>query len=351
MNTVMIKNHLYDAAKKWLNVYFQELIYRNELQILINNETLFKFVDDFLNLESGVDFTNLKSYKNILNNLNKSNNFEQIYKLHYVLDYLKTVSNSLMISGGCITSLLLNEEVNDYDMYFSSQEITDSLISFYLDKINDKNATEWVYDKNLKIIYKFKKPEYKNIDSDIFYSNINEYVETTNAVTAKNVNANENMYEPICITPNAISLTNGIQLVTRFTGEVNEILSNFDFIHTNNYYKFSSNSLHTSKEALESILTKQLHYSGSKYPICSLIRTRKFIKRGWNISAGEYLKMAFQINKLDLNNIEILKEQLIGVDAKYFIVFLEKLSKMKSLTEVNIFELLNEVFEEVGDNE
>ena len=78
MNIVMIKNHLYDVSKKWLNVYFQELIYKNELQI-IKNESLFKFVDDFLNLESGVDFTNLKSYKNILNNLNKSNNFEQIY--------------------------------------------------------------------------------------------------------------------------------------------------------------------------------------------------------------------------------------------------------------------------------
>jgi hypothetical protein len=138
-------------------------------------------------------------------------------------------------------------------------------------------------------------------------------------------------------------------LITRFTGTPEQILSNFDFVHTNNYYKFDTNELVTNKNSLESILTKQLIYNGSKYPICSLIRTRKFIQRGWNVSAAEYLKMAFQIKELDLYNLNILREQLIGVDAKYFIKFLEELKKYNSFEEIDIFKLLDEIFEEVGE--
>jgi hypothetical protein len=42
------------------------------------------------------------------------------------------------------------------------------------------------------------------------------------------------------------------------------------------------------------------------------------LKRGWNISAGEMLKVMFQISELDLKNPDVLEEQLIGVDVAYF---------------------------------
>jgi hypothetical protein len=52
--------------------------------------------------------------------------------------------------------------------------------------------------------------------------------------------------------------------------------------------------------------------------LCSFIRTRKFLKRGWHIDAGQYLKMAWDLNKLDLKNMSVLEDQLTGVDAAYF---------------------------------
>ena len=57
---------------------------------------------------------------------------------------------------------------------------------------------------------------------------------------------------------------------------------------------------------------------GSKYPLCSIIRTRKFIQRGYTINAGQYLKMAMQLNELDLKDVSVLQDQLIGVDSAYF---------------------------------
>jgi hypothetical protein len=44
---------------------------------------------------------------------------------------------------------------------------------------------------------------------------------------------------------------------------------------------------------------------------------KKFIQRGWTVN-GRNPKMLFQVSELDLKNIEVLEEQLIGVDVAYF---------------------------------
>lgn len=74
------------------------------------------------------------------------------------------------------------------------------------------------------------------------------------------------------------------------------------------------------------MMTKELVYCGSKYPLCSLIRIRKFLARKWTINAGQMLKIVMQLNILDLNNIEVLRDQLVGVDSAYFAQVLEQLS-------------------------
>jgi hypothetical protein len=88
-------------------------------------------------------------------------------------------------------------------------------------------------------------------------------------------------------------------------------------VHATNYFTFEE-GLVTNVAALESILTKSLRYQGSLYPLTSVIRMKKFIQRGWTVNAGEILKMLFQVSELDLKNIEVLEEQLIGVDVAYF---------------------------------
>jgi hypothetical protein len=313
MNTVTIKNILHSVVDKWVNTFLEDYSVSNNL----TNVEHFMYFKQLLN-----------EFKNKL----KSN---------------------IIISGGALTSLFLDEEVNDYDIYFTDSSIINNIRNFYLEIYNRKQLTEneqlWQWSDKFNCLYRLKHENYKVLDEVELYNNWEKYTETTDALTSKFISEKEGEYIPICITPNAISLTNKIQLITRFTGTPEKILSNFDFVHTNNYYKFDTNELVTNKKSLESILTKQLIYNGSKYPICSLIRTRKFIQRGWNVSAAEYLKMAFQIKELDLYDLNILREQLIGVDAKYFIKFLEELKKYNSFEEIDIFKLLDEIFEEVGE--
>jgi hypothetical protein len=217
----------------------------------------------------------------------------------------KAVKDSIVVTGGCIASMLLKEPVNDYDVYLSDYDALMKLASHYGLKTWEKD-TEGEQDRTrVRILIKssgarkYKKPD------------------------------EEGVYKVVYVTENAITLSDQVQVVTRFIGDAATIHENYDFIHATNYWTYKD-GLVLNQAALSSLLTKELFYSGSKYPLCSIIRTRKFVARGFTINAGQYLKMAFQLNKLDLTDIDVLRDQLIGVDSAYFEWFLISLeSKMK----------------------
>src|SRR3546814_17023564 len=126
-------------------------------------------------------------------------------------------------------------------------------------------------------------------------------------------------YRPVFMSTNAITLSDKIQIVLRFYGEADAIHENYDFVHCTNYWTSKDANLTLRQPALESLLCKELRYVGSKYPVCSVIRLRKFIRRGWVINAGQILKMMMQVSELDLTNPAVLQDQLTGVDSAYFI--------------------------------
>ena len=276
------------------------------------------------------------------------------------LSVRELVATNSFISGGCIVSLLLGEKVNDFDIYFTNKKTVLAVAEYYVDKFKDK-----LVDKNnepLPFIKVFdKKPgnlqeggvkihingaSVASLNGSInFLNSIDDphaiigYMENLFSYKKEEEVQEASTYLPVFITDNAISLSGKIQLVLRFYGEPEEVLKNFDYVHCTNYWKpvvydrVSSSGrnnpdiLELRPEALEAILTKDLRYIGSKYPICSLLRMRKFIDRGWTISAGQVLKMAFQIKDLNLYDVLTLKEQLIGVDSVYFLELLSLIEK------------------------
>ena len=159
-------------------------------------------------------------------------------------------------------------------------------------------------------------------------------------------------YVPLYFSPNAISLSNKIQIILRFNGDASAIHKNFDYIHATNYFTFRD-GLVTNKEALESLITKQLKYQGSLYPLTSILRMKKFVKRKWNITAGEILKIMFQISELDLTNPDILEEQLIGIDVAYFAKIIAILREVKQEKIVSDYlnEIIDRVFGQADENE
>ncbi len=281
------------------------------------------------------------------------------------------IQKNTIVTGGCITSMLINEPVNDFDVYFRTKEVALKVAHYYVSKFKsnpptlfkDRGAVDIRVDGDLpdrvKIIVKSAgvageggsdsyqyfetlPPDAGEEAADAFMQqamgNMNGLEEHTaedidSTEDAKSVKPGEKKvderpkYRPVFLSSNAITLSDKLQIVVRFFGEPDDIHGNYDFVHCCNHWTSWDRDLTLRQDALEAILAKDLRYVGSKYPICSLIRARKFIKRGWNINAGQFLKMSLQISKLNLDDINTLEEQLVGVDAAYFTQLIEALRK------------------------
>lgn len=267
-----------------------------------------------------------------------------------------------IVTGGCIASMLLGEKVNDFDVYFKTKEVAFEIASYYCEKFNytlkDKgvnitypiyclyngegsrfNYAQMEWEKNFgdmedvdfpKIVVKSAGVAKIGVASDYQYfegiQDINqqgeetsEYIgEVTDVDSIKSNYEKIGKYYPCFVSTNAITLTGKVQLVFRFFGTPEEIHETYDFVHCTNYWTSWDRKITVNEEALEALLSRELIFLNSQYPLAAIIRTRKFIQRGWKINAGQYLKMCFILNDMDLHNTQVLEDQLTGVDVAYF---------------------------------
>lgn len=275
--------------------------------------------------------------------------------------FAKRIRQNCLVTGGSIVSLLLDERVSDYDVYFKTKEITKEVAEYYVQrflnennnitvdlKVEDDNGRIRITAKSVGIVSEDGTEDYEYFEflDDAQNIRTDQYINKAFGLNEEREEDEKPPFRPKFMSSNAISLANKVQLIVRFYGEAKEIHENYDFVHCTCYYDPKTNHLELPKAALESILTKELRYVGSLYPLCSVIRTRKFIKRGWMITAGQYLKMIMQLNQLDLFNLHILEDQLIGVDVAYFGEVIEKL-KDKDPEKVNtayLMEIIDRIF-------
>ena len=250
-------------------------------------------------------------------------------------DWLSTIENievqqtarkDVVVTGGSIVSLIMGEPVNDFDVYFKSKSTTKAVAEYYAMnndlgrhiEIKEVEVTNIRGEQEDRII--------SYIKSDGIASN-EAYDEDSDEEFEEVEREDGKRYQPVFISENAITLSNKLQIITRFHGSIDVIHKNFDYIHATCSYDHDEYELDTPLEAIRSMQSMTLKYNGSLYPVCSLFRLRKFIKRGWSISAGDILKMAMQISEINLRDPVILRDQLTGVDALYFNMLIDALDK------------------------
>lgn len=298
------------------------------------------------------------------------------------------VRGNAILTGGSIASLILNEDVNDYDFYFRNKETTKAVAEYYVKKFKEnppitfKNNphnevpifVEEDNDGRIRVKVKSAGVAGENgADNYQYFEGVNDggesaqnYVDQVAASlmgdnpeeTEKSLGEVTAMmevmrggtkkfeYRPVFLTTNAITLSNQVQVVVRFYGDPEQIHENYDFVHCTNYWSSWDRELHLNPDSLICLLTKELKYIGSKYPLASIFRVRKFIRRGWHITAGQLLKIMFQIKDLDLDDISVLEDQLVGVDMAYFQELIDKLKSKcpDSVDQAYLISLIDEIF-------
>ena len=288
---------------------------------------------------------------------------------------MQLAKQNTIVTGGSIASMLLGEPINDFDFYFTDRETTLAVAKYYVARFQPEAANgikclirvDDSMSDRIRVVVKSagiasedgaEKP-YEDFegrpaeDADAYVGevmtdpgDIEDRYEETETLALQTRDDDKPKYRPVFMSTNAITLSHRIQIILRFYGNPDTIHENFDFAHCTNYWTSKDDNLIMRPTALEALLSRELRYVGSKYPICSIIRLRKFIKRGWTINAGQILKIAMQISELDLHNIQVLQDQLTGVDAAYFMQLISQL-KEKDPEKVNaayLVEIIDRMF-------
>lgn len=301
------------------------------------------------------------------------------------------IKKDLVITGGCFPSLMVNECPKDYDVYLKTMDSAIKVARYYVKQFNEEHGevrtntgthTQAVVitGESFEIVgdqINILDPELKEVlgRSNYFVNTESEDVTDENfrgmtrmiANTAKDrvkifvssdgvagelkgdpelgvdpvevmteadnvpadvIEEEKKRYRPVFLSTNAVTLSDGIQIVVRFYGTPSEIHDTYDFAHTKAYFT-PDEGIVIPPEVYECVHNKVLIYTGSRYPVCSVVRMRKFLARGWTINAGQILKMAMQISDLDLTNIDVLEDQLVGVDSLYFAALIRQFRAQK----------------------
>jgi hypothetical protein len=281
------------------------------------------------------------------------------------------LKNNVIVTGGAVASMLLNQQVNDYDLYFRTKACAVAVANYYVSRFKPTNrhgincnifvqesedrvgiviksagiASEGGTDKP----YDYFEAREAGAAGD-FVSGVMDnpgVIEDAREEMEEKANQDDGLdYRPVFMSTHAITLSGRIQVVLRFFGEPDEIHKNYDFVHCTNYWTAWDNEIVLHPAALESLLSRELRYVGSRYPICSIIRLRKFIGRGWTVNAGQILKMVMQVSELDLTDASVLQDQLTGVDAAYFSEVIQRLkeSDPEKINAAYLIEIIDRMF-------
>lgn len=241
------------------------------------------------------------------------------------------------ITGGAIASLKQNTNqpadivINDFDIYLKNKTTLIKIVKYFLNKYhrfggrrikcitkialiyrdvvgNEYSEDQYIADNNQSIFLSLSIPDE--------YKQMQQHHEQRKWL----INKDSISY----LTHHSISIGK-IQVILRFTGEPHDVHRYFDFEHTKGVFDFHSGKLSIPPTVEIAMLEKELIYTGSLYPIKSVLRVKKFLQRGYTIKSVYILKMIFQLYRMNLTNKKVLEDQLMGVYGENIAPFFTRL--------------------------
>lgn len=233
-----------------------------------------------------------------------------------VYDMLK--ENKCVLAGGAITSLMCGREVNDYDLYFTTQGGVDNIVA------NVFSVTEDEYIDSFELV--------------------------ANHVTKRSFLAKDKRNKT------------ELQFIHyKVYDNVKEIFNSFDFHACMGAFDFSTEEFVFHENFFKDNSQRTLTFNkNTDFPIVSALRLDKYRKKGYGISKKEMLRVLFAVVNKDYDSWEtviselgglygITPEDLFNTDVPFSIdAVIDQLGNTMSLEE-KAYPALSYSFEQVVD--
>ena len=200
----------------------------------------------------------------------ENNKIDTRFEKNKLKDYLgKSLYNKLkrynaIIAGGMITSLFTRNEIHDVDVYFRRPE---DLAAFV---------------------------------EEIWGSYIASHTKKATMFVTRNRNIGKDIY---------------VQVIHfKYFQTPQEVFDTFDFTHVMGAYDFAIEDFILHKDFLKHNAQRILKFNkNTAFPLISLIRSNKYMDRGYSISKPELMRIILTCMNLEINSYDELKEHLGGM--------------------------------------
>lgn len=158
-------------------------------------------------------------------------------------------------------------------------------------------------------------PRHDVNDIDVFFYNYKDYKNAVDII-AQTYKAFETTN---CVTINTDYIK--IQLCKYNYPTMKQLVESFDFAHVQIAYDIYTQEVTYTEQAKEAFISRTTTFTGSEYPLSSLIRLNKYYERGY-ISGrgliGEVLLIFKAIVERGFKDYEDFKDQLNAIDLNFF---------------------------------
>lgn len=186
-------------------------------------------------------------------------------------------ANKCILAGGAITSLMCNREVKDYDLYFTTQEGVDSIVS----NVFGVSEENWINEFDL----------------------IANHVTERSFLTREKRNKTELQF-----------------IHYKVYSGVDDIFNSFDFHACMGAFVFETEEFVFHENFFKDNSQRVLNFNkNTDFPIASALRVDKYREKGYKIGKKEMLRVLFAVVKKDYNSWESVISEvggLYGIDPK-----------------------------------
>ena len=179
--------------------------------------------------------------------------------------FLKAVTSvGGFLAGGAIRAVFTSEPIKDFDFFFPSQE---------------------AFDECIEALSKDESPTF-----------------TTTKTAWTHVDDDGDCYQLICAS----------------FGTPESVIKRFDFTCCMAAWNPKTQEFLLDPLFLKHSSQRRLIFNtATEFPICSLWRAFKFVKRGWKLPGTEAIKISLRVHSLNIADRQELKRQLMGIDTLF----------------------------------